>query len=340
MRMTRVRDERGSLPMALLVTIALLSVSGVMTTSVIQGQRSTGFDQQYEAAVTRAESGVDRLAHLVRTDQSVLASVSGTDYTATSTPISGGWLLTGTGTSGGVQRTVELRMTKQTLWAYGVFADESIKMVGSPPSVKSYDEWVWDTGQGSIASNGPIHETHADTWDLKYEYLTPPLILDSDAAVQFILDACEGLAQTPLTLTGTMELTAGDYCVSDLVVDSDAVITVDGQVRLYVFGSTSIGADATINCAVNCTAGAAGKPVASNFQILTANESGIIFGKGLRMAGAVFAPRAECTSMPFVRIFGALTCREAQLQRAFFQLHFDERLRDLGGGWNEQWKES
>jgi hypothetical protein len=339
MSMTRLREERGSLPLAMIMTIVLVAIGGVLTTSAIAGQRHTRFDQTFEVAVQRAEAGADRLAHMVRKRQIVTATtVSGPGYTATATPSGGGWVVTGTGTSGTAERTVEIRMKRQRLFRFGVFADESIKMVGSPPNVRSYDSASWNTGQGSLASNGPIAETH-NTWDAKHPNLQPAMDYRSDEAVQFIRDACEGTTPQPLTITGTRQLAAGDYCVSNLTFAPKSITTVTGPVRLYVFGVTTIGADAQINCNVGCVVGSSTRPIASNLQILTVAETPIIFGKGLRMAAAVFAPRAQCTTMPFVRVFGALNCWRAQLQRAFFQLHYDERLFDVGGDWAAQWKE-
>jgi len=53
--------ERGSLPLALAVTIVVTGLVSVVTASVVMGQQQTRFDESYERALHLAEEGADRV---------------------------------------------------------------------------------------------------------------------------------------------------------------------------------------------------------------------------------------------------------------------------------------
>jgi hypothetical protein len=348
MLLSRLRDQRGSMTMSLLFTMIAATIGMGLTASILAGFRTTRFDQSYEIALQRAEVGVERLADQVRkqTPSSPFnASRAVTDVPGLVTQVQqlpNGWRLTGIGTEAGVTRAVHMQITARSLFGYGVFADEGIKMVGSPPKVESYDTSIWGkTGtMGTNAPDGSIHTTHALNTTRWYDL---GLDFRSDDAVQFIYDACEGKPRPNLTLSGTTAtIPAGDHCITNLAFLNKSKITVTGTgpARLYVFGTISYGSNVQINCpSTGCIPGHTTRPDATRLQIYTPSESGIILGKGLRMAGALFAPRAECTTSPFVQVFGAMTCRTAQLQRAKFELHYDERLGQIRENYTTQWKE-
>ena len=59
------RAERGSLPLALLVTILDTGLVSVVTASVVMGQQQTRFDESYERSLQLAEAGADRALEAV-----------------------------------------------------------------------------------------------------------------------------------------------------------------------------------------------------------------------------------------------------------------------------------
>ena len=60
-----VGAERGSLPLALMVTILVTGLVSVVTASVVMGQQQTRFDESYERSLQLAEAGADRALEAV-----------------------------------------------------------------------------------------------------------------------------------------------------------------------------------------------------------------------------------------------------------------------------------
>ncbi|MDQ3981011.1 MAG: hypothetical protein M3314_15930, partial [Actinomycetota bacterium] len=67
--MLGVRSERGSLPLAMLATLVVGSLITVLVGTVVTGERQTRFDQGFEQALQVAETGLDRMVHLIESRQ-------------------------------------------------------------------------------------------------------------------------------------------------------------------------------------------------------------------------------------------------------------------------------
>lgn len=127
-----IADERGSLTMALLAIVVIGSLVGVLTATVIGGQRHTRFDQSYEQALQIAEIGLDRMTALVEARAVTgAASIGWTDavggrWRATAevdVPAgSGAWRVRSWGrTSDGVERSIEARISAPGLFVMAAF---------------------------------------------------------------------------------------------------------------------------------------------------------------------------------------------------------------------------
>ena len=97
------RSERGSLPMVMLATLVVGSLATVLVGTVVTGQRQTQFDQGFEQSLPVAESGLERMIHLIdskqRTDDFSLPQtvVAGGRYSGVADRTGRDWHLTATG---------------------------------------------------------------------------------------------------------------------------------------------------------------------------------------------------------------------------------------------------
>lgn len=130
-------DDRGSLPLALLAVLVVGALVTVLLTTIVTGQSQTRFDQGYEQALQVAESGLDRMAHLVRTgqrDSDFSVDGSGESGTYEGTAVRderGDWELTATGTApGGTTRTVRTTIRWESVFGVAAFGRTQVGMRG------------------------------------------------------------------------------------------------------------------------------------------------------------------------------------------------------------------
>jgi hypothetical protein len=136
--MLGVRSERGSLPLAMLAILVVGSLITVLVGTVVTGERQTRFDQGFEQALQVAETGLDRMVHLIesrqRTDDFSLpdTAVAGGRYSGTADRTGRTWKATATGTAAdGTSRTVTLALSRRSLFGVAAFGRTLLELRGS-----------------------------------------------------------------------------------------------------------------------------------------------------------------------------------------------------------------
>jgi hypothetical protein len=129
--LTKLRDERGSLPLAMLAVLVVGSLVSVLVATVITGQRNTRFDQSFEQAIQVAEVGLDRMTFLVQRGffddlagepSFDGATADGEEYEVTATRNGDDWHVVSTGSAAdGTSRTVEVWVRIYPPFRYGSF---------------------------------------------------------------------------------------------------------------------------------------------------------------------------------------------------------------------------
>ena len=145
--MRGLRSEDASLPVAMLAIMAIGSLVTVLVGTVVIGQRQTRFDQGFEQSLTVAETGLERMVHLIRskqrTDDFELAEVevAGGRYRGVAERVPAGsgappelrdWLLTATGTAhDGTSRTISLTVEMRSLFGVAAYGRTQVGLRGS-----------------------------------------------------------------------------------------------------------------------------------------------------------------------------------------------------------------
>lgn len=130
--------ERGSLPVAMLAVLVVGSLVTVLIGTVVVGERQTRFDQGFEQSLQVAETGLERMIHLIesrqRTDEFSLpeTTVAGGRYSGVARRVARTWSLTATGTAAdGTSRTVTLTITRESLFGVAAFGRTAVELRGS-----------------------------------------------------------------------------------------------------------------------------------------------------------------------------------------------------------------
>lgn len=164
----RAADD-GSIPLALLGSIAVAGLVSVVVASTVAGERSVRFDQEFTGAIHVAEAGVETALHKLNTGQlssedspvEQSGTIDGKDYEWTAVtehepgdpgPVE--WTITSTGRHQNVTRTVKADISDEPLFNMGAFSDQMLAFSGGN-SADSYDSssGQWCTGNGRVGSN-------------------------------------------------------------------------------------------------------------------------------------------------------------------------------------------
>lgn len=136
--MRPVRSERGSLPVVMLAILVVGSLVTVLVGTVVTGQRQTRFDQGFEQSLQVAETGLERMVHLVETRQRAddfslpETAVAGGRYSGTADLQARKWTLTSTGTAAdGTTRTVTVTIKIQSLFGVAAYGRTQVELRGS-----------------------------------------------------------------------------------------------------------------------------------------------------------------------------------------------------------------
>jgi len=209
----------------------------------------------------------------------------------------------------------------------------SLTMVNSPKVGPSF------SSQATTPS-----QAESDGW-LTHAFTSPP----PDMSVPTALTTASNLGTISLTGVGTMTISSGDYRINSLSAANSSVITVSGNVRLYVLGNVSVQNSAMINLpagssltvyvggstvnisgagVVNTAAGS--RSINNQWFGLPTMNTGTIANSGV-FNGTFYAPSAKVTVANSAVISGSLVASNTVFSNAG-GIHFDESLKGSGGG--------
>ncbi len=155
-----VGAERGSLPLALMVTILVTGLVSVVTASVVMGQQQTRFDESYERALQLAEAGADRALQSGGAE-SDLATEDGPDGDPREWALKQAHEATD---DGGEAPTVR-RLDGGGGWSYGI-------RVGQEDATDAiYGVGIVETADRTVERVVRYQMTDADQFDLDYAFL-------------------------------------------------------------------------------------------------------------------------------------------------------------------------
>lgn len=199
--MTHIRSlrslhgQRGSIPLAMLVSILVAGLVSVVVAATIAGERSVRFDQRFTGALHVAETGANEALHLLNTGQlqpgetgtgqsqghdyawEAEAFIANDDGDLERVPESGQadfanldvearditmWRLTSEGADGETSRTLEVDVQVDPVFDLAAFTDQLMDLAGTnvADSYMSRDDGPytrdWCTGSGRIGTNDEI----------------------------------------------------------------------------------------------------------------------------------------------------------------------------------------
>lgn len=145
----------------MLAALVFGAVVAVLVATVVTGERQTRFDEEFEQALPLAETGLDRMAHLVESGEAT------EDFTVPHTTVDAGhyegraervspnsWDLTATGTStGGTSRTVSLQIRRESLFGVAAYGRTQVALRGNN-TADSYRSGSFDDAGGFTTRSG------------------------------------------------------------------------------------------------------------------------------------------------------------------------------------------
>lgn len=163
-------DEAGSLVLAMLATIVVGGLVTVVVASVITGQRSVRFDEDFTGKIHVAEAGIEQAAYRLNQGQEISSGgdgdLDGVDYEWTATELAGEdwqqWEVESTGGEGGeLQRVIQAVIEDSPLFDLAAFSDLYLGLTGAN-NADSYNSDMagdpdgWCTGNGRVGSNDSL----------------------------------------------------------------------------------------------------------------------------------------------------------------------------------------
>lgn len=136
----------------------------------------------------------------------------------------------------------------------------------------------------------------------------------------------DATSNTMIGTTGATEV----LCFDNFSIDRNVDVTVRGPVEIYVYGTISIGNQATLNCTACSTAS---RPDAADVQIFSDGDP-VNIGNHSYVAAGIYAPESDCGGNPSnaqADIFGSLICGQITNQGGW-AFHYDDQLSGIGTG--------
>ncbi|HEX2027500.1 MAG TPA: hypothetical protein VHF25_05820 [Nitriliruptorales bacterium] len=170
-----IRDERGSLPLALLATIVVAGLVTVLVARTIAGRESTRSDRDFTDALHVADAGVqaamvylnqhslldagfDQLAPDGVVDGRYVSTVDGRTYTVTWSGSGSDWEITSVSEVDGVDREVVAAAEEKPLFSHALYAKRGIAFSGAN-TTDSYNATTWCTRRGYVGTDGALEFT-------------------------------------------------------------------------------------------------------------------------------------------------------------------------------------
>lgn len=365
----RMRDESGSMMMAVIMVFAITGVITAALVTATAGVDKTRQDGRFLAAIQGADAGMQSAFLTINQTAADAAGpltggplvIDGVSYQWTATKTSAlEWSVTSTGTrtaeGASTSRTVTAKVKQTPLFPLAAFADTSIGFNGNN-GASSYPV----AGFGIVGSNGELNLKNNTTADgaVLYDYAADPDPsrcqngpcatklttvddhLDVKAAVAqggFIkqqLDACKAAApggnlQPFVGTTISPKADGTPYCFSSFLADTqNFVVGGTGPVKIFVDGDVTLGNKNHSD--VNY--GVPSAPESIRLQIYSTGTSVNMYNQS-NLATAVYAPNATCggvTSNAGSDVYGSLVCNIID-NVGGWNFHYDTRLGGIGDG--------
>lgn len=368
--------RRGStLVLVLLTVVALAGISAAMvTTSLFRFGSARGIheaDRAFQAATTGLDMGLFELQEGADPQGGEVGAAAGTvmgaDYTVTVTPPfigPGEYTLRASGRYGPIGRGIEIVVSSDSRYGFGIFARDGLMLNGAfrtdsyDSTLGSYSSQVFGDHareNGALGSNWNIianaEEIYGDaTPGPTYQVLGDPSdVTGSTAPALFEVTtrpvpySASGVSLGDLT--GSANLPSGSYRYDNLFYADDEVLTINGDVTLYVDhdfritgeaklqlnpGSslTLVHGDGKFTLAGNGAVNKDGSP--GEMTIISSTTETMKFAGTTSFYGNVYAPEANLALVGDQDLYGAFVVRRA-VQNGSGMLHFDESLRIPAG---------
>ena len=360
----------GALISVIFVLVALAGMSAaVLSTSLLQ-QGSARALHEKERALGAAMSGLDVAFFEIREGLDTAADnignatgqLDGGSFNVTVAPPYAGpgeYTLQALGQYGPLRQAVELVVAPDDTWQYGMFARTSLTMSGSF-SADSYDatlgtyasQFAVDHAgdQGHLASNGDITAGGGPVWGdaipgPTFQVLGDPTVVSGSTAPASYPETFDPYLYTPPIASagpysGAGALNAGTYRYDSLNLSGGDVLTIDGDVVLYVDDkftakdSSQIVLNPGASLIVHQGAGdftVSGGGIVNpsqlpeDVQIYTASTKKLTLSGGSSFYGLVYGPDCDFVSSGGSELFGVIVAAKATLSGAGW-MHFDTSL--------------
>ena len=285
-------------------------------------------------------------------------------YTVTK-DASGVYFIESTGDAGSSQRTVRTSLRLSGPFDFALFADDAITLYNSA-TIDQYNNGPED-GSLQVGTNNTTKKEVAikNNAVINGDVLVgpggdPAVVIDcfpggiitgdtgSLAQENELTDVTVPAALVALpssgTISGNTPLSAGSYKYSSIGLGNSKVLTINGQVTLYVTGGVTLNTSARID--VNQTASLVmyiggnleGKNSSSfnnktcvpkNLRVYGLNScTSMVFKNGSALYGAVYAPNANVTFDNSAGAYGAVVANSFE-QKNSAAFHYDTNLKDV-----------
>lgn len=324
-------------------------------------------DRAIEAAMTGLDLAVFEIQESLDTGDDGIGNsegeLAGGSYSVTIDPVFGAsenYTLRVSGEFGESSRGIEMIVTSESYFPYGMFGKSSLDM-GGTYSVDSYDSedgtyasqssGGFAGGNGNLGCNGDIIAGGSTVYGNAtpgpgFQVLGDPTNVTgstSPAVVPYEFETY--VYDPPLVATGNYQgtgtLTAGAYRYNRLRLVGTQVLTLEGEVDLYVDGGFDISGTASIVVApgatVNIYHGSGTMNIAgtgivnqealpANLTITSATTDSIKVSGTSAFYGLLYATEAEFRSIGTSDWYGVVVADTLDLGGSGF-LHFDESLQ-------------
>ena len=348
---TTVRDERGSIVIAMAVLMILTTLSMAVLARTLGTLRSVRRTQDFSAALASADGGMAEV--LFKIDQVQASSFDnlstpGTlgqgQYTYKATKVDDlTWSVKARGVVNGVPHAIQATVVREVKYPYAVFTQQKYDTNGNNSSnIYSYSSvtGAQHTGNAHVGSNHSVEVNGGGTAGDEQHYYTP------DGACTGCTNGIQKKGPNPIpeptapttyqacppagTFEGTINGNGGLPFRCDTAVTFAGTITVfNGPVIVYVGpGHTVAMDDASINRGV--------RTHAKDFQLLKAG-SGDISVRGAAITGVIYAPSANIPDVSggAFTLDGSLTVNSIRINGGpLFHVAYDDDLRTIG---SERW---
>ena len=355
------------------VLLAMIAMAGmgaaVISTSLYRQSAARSVHEQ-ERAFQAAMSGIDLALYEMQegldVDSGGVGNTAGTlkggQFTASITPTFAGpgeYTLSSTGGFGPADHGIELVLTSESKFPYGVFGRDTFTMSGSY-AIDSYDSQagtyasqfaIDHAGENAaIGSNGDITAGGGTVWGDARPGPGMQVLGDPNNVTGSTAPALKATTLAPYlyapaiasagSLAGTTTLSSGSYRYDDLLLTGGEVLTLDGDIDLYIDGSIT----ATDTSSIVVTSGSnvtlhhgAGTITVTGTGIVNQNElpdslslysattNEIELSGTADFHGLAYATEADFTANGAAGIFGVVVAANVTLSGSGM-LHYDESM--------------